>query len=123
MAVLSTQQLSFTTQQMLKIQYMEFSTEQRKKLMLVIPSLIKVQQEDIHLRIAAPQSLNPGDSIVLPDRVQTQLAFANFPDNGVTIYITRDAATFVGEPEWYQAVGSQSYPDVPSGNIFEMDFF
>ena len=70
------------------------------------------------LRGAVPVSLGVGDSVLMPDRVQSQMAFAVSTE----IYVTREATRFGVTPTWYKIVGSQSYPSTNTSNVFEMAF-
>ena len=65
-----------------------------------------------------------GDSILLPDPVQTKLAFANVPSStGSAVYLTREAATLtVGVPEWSKIAGAESYPDPYIAQTFTMQY-
>jgi len=71
------------------------------------------------LRAAVPVNLGVGDSVLMPDPVQSQMAFARSDE----IFITRDATRFGITPTWYKVSGgNESYPSQNNSPVYEMVF-
>lgn len=75
---------------------------------------------DLPLVSIATNPINMGDTIMLPDYIQSKFAFPNAVNN--SIYYTRDAIKLNVNPEWHLIANSTSSPDGLSGTVECVEF-